>query len=621
MAKFSSIFQKLFSGFTPRNAITNTCLHIFNGIQLSPVQKHLLSLGLKFVPKPPDTSNQAILQAISSFDRRIRCFDFFTRLGRDRPFNACLTTPHVSTWVPPSTSAWASEALSLLHTKTSHLLSSDPVEKNNYAIPKAWKVLRHLPHDIKVLQSDKNVGLVVMKLSMYNEMVLEHLQQEAFYKEVPETELCISLESIKAGYESLMDKVHVSYRSFFKQWLPYCTQLPIFHVLPKVHKMPIPIDYAAQPPSRPIIASLRYYTTPWSKWLGVRLEELSSQQPFLLRDSKQLVQQLEHLEFPLTAKLMTADATSLYTYIPQNTLIQFIFDLASGMADALFLKYVVKFVITNNFFIYNNKFFHQKMGIAMGTNAAVHLANLFLAHTFDQKIASHAQVLFYRRYIDDILIVYLPNESQEDWYNFNQFLQGAQQGIHWNLDSLLGQTHFLDANITFSDGKINFSVYQKPSNIYSYLPVHTNHPRHCLKGFIKAELIRYVRLNTLETTFIHIRKLFYQRLCARGFKRVLLDPIFISVSFHDREKFISDVQNQTLAKRTIPIIVPYSQRPLLLGLKKLVHEMAPSFESHGVRLLLAYKKPKSIFQLAVRTSLSSEQQQLLQNPTSRIRLC
>ena len=82
-------------------------------------------------------------------------------------------------------------------------------------------------------------------------------------------------------------------------------------------------------------------------------------------------------------------------------------------AKRVALTCVVSFVLHNNFLTFNGCFWRQRSGIAMGTPLAPPLANLYM-YTLETEVLSsfEASKFFYRRYLDDILVVFFGNEGQ-----------------------------------------------------------------------------------------------------------------------------------------------------------------------------------------------------------------
>ena len=86
--------------------------------------------------------------------------------------------------------------------------------------------------------------------------------------------------------------------------------------------------------------------------------------------------------------------------------------------------------------------------------------------------------------------------------------------------------------------------YQKPLNRYLYIPFNSYHPNHSKRSFIKAELIRYVRLSSKVSDFLKIRDSFYNRLRNRGYPKWFLTEIFSEVSYNLRSSYLSVKKNR-----------------------------------------------------------------------------
>lgn len=72
---------------------------------------------------------------------------------------------------------------------------------------------------------------------------------------------------------------------------------------------------------------------------------------------------------------------------------------------------LLDFVLTHNYFVFKDRFYHQVNGTAMGTNCAPTYANLFLGW-WEERIAFmeeyenyNSHILFWGRYNDDVLIL------------------------------------------------------------------------------------------------------------------------------------------------------------------------------------------------------------------------
>ena len=87
--------------------------------------------------------------------------------------------------------------------------------------------------------------------------------------------------------------------------------------------------------------------------------------------------------------------------------------------------------------------------------------------------------------------------------------------------------------------------YQKPLNRYLYIPFNSYHPSHSKRSFIKAELIRYVRLSSKLSDFLKISSRFFNRLQNRGYPKWFLSGIFSEVQYSSRWSYLSERKDKS----------------------------------------------------------------------------
>jgi len=125
-----------------------------------------------------------------------------------------------------------------------------------------------------------------------------------------------------------------------------------------------------------------------------------------------------------------------------------------------------------------------------------------------------------------VLGIWIPQEESPGltWTDFKNRLNNWGV-LKWTIEEPSTHTTFLDLNIDINGSSITFSTFQKPLNLYLYLPPLSAHPPGCLKGLIIGELKRYWLQNTTEN-FEDLVSKFLKRLVARGHPIEKLSPIF-----------------------------------------------------------------------------------------------
>ena len=103
-----------------------------------------------------------------------------------------------------------------------------------------------------------------------------------------------------------------------------------------------------------------------------------------LGNSTDLVRILQTLKIPAHSHLATLDITSLYTDITHSEAITIFLKIFKHHPKKVFLVDLLKYVLKNNVFKFDNVTFAQICGIAMGTKLAPALATIYVASIEEQ---------------------------------------------------------------------------------------------------------------------------------------------------------------------------------------------------------------------------------------------
>ena len=206
--------------------------------------------------------------------------------------------------------------------------------------------------------------------------------------------------------------------------------------------------------------------------------------PTFLRDSNHAITSLTQLgELPANARLFTADAVSMYTNIQceegcaafENWFEEYSDELPPGFPVPLFLA-VLKIVMSYNVFQFDNTFWLQLSGTAMGTSCACLYATIFWGYIERKKILPKWKPLlpYLKRFIDDKLGIWVGSESEFENFKADLNTHGS---LTWITSDLQTSVDFLDITISLDDnGGLRFKTYQKAFNLYLYIPPSSAHP-------------------------------------------------------------------------------------------------------------------------------------------------
>jgi hypothetical protein len=226
--------------------------------------------------------------------------------------------------------------------------------------------------------------------------------------------------------------------------------------------------------------------------------------------------------------------------------------LPKDFPTSLFL-HILEIVMRNNIFSFGDTYWLQLTGTAMGTPAACNYATITFGHYENSMLLPMFKdhIIYYCRYIDDIITIWQPpaHDNKTIFTNFKNKLN-SWGTLQWEIEQPSLNTTFLDLSISISKQRIHFSTFQKPLNLYLYLPPLSAHPTSCLKGLIKGELYRYWIQND-PTNFKLLVTRFIERLHARGHSLIHLTPLLTqaaaSLSYNKiQDTLVEDTENDTL---------------------------------------------------------------------------
>ncbi len=457
------------------------------------------------------------------------------------------------------------ETTNKINAEVRQFLIDNPADKTAGAEQRIYrKIFKDYPGIIFVA-ADKNLGLVALDVETYHNMTITHLLNPNVYKPIPTeaievkpitwnkkikefTPTIINPDTTKFEYDYLMKFTDSS----------VIFEIPKFHTLAKLHKW----NHTTQPlcPSRPIAGACNWMTTHISTFVGEKLKPYILESNVILKNTTELITALKMFnQEPQPFNLfITLDVESLYTNIDITILVnEALNNYPKDIID------MIKFVLDNSYVTFNDKIYKQINGLAMGTNMAVAIANIYMMNLVDKKIEQANGVKMYRRYIDDLYILF--EGTQEEALALQIYMNNLVTGLRFTMESNNNKAIFLDLETFKILGKIEYKLHQKELNKYGYITPYSCHTKSTLKGWIYGELLRINRNNSTVHYYEIHKQLFLTRLLKRGYSFKVLIPIF-------RRQFVlyEDLPVKKPSMPILPIIIPKSRRRGMNKLQKLI---------------------------------------------------
>ena len=254
---------------------------------------------------------------------------------------------------------------------------------------------------------------------------------------------------------------------------------------------------------RPIVAGPACQTHRISNLLDILLKPLIKHVPSFLRDTTDFLNSLPN-RIPKETLFATFDVESLYSNIPHDLGVeainfwieQFPEDLDERFSKDFIIE-ALSFILENNTFQFNDEFFRQRKGTAMGTKVAPTYAALtigYLEQKLYSKIAEEFGQTFktefekvWKRFLDDCFLLW--SKSEDDLRKLHLMLNDLHEDINFTMETSNVELPFLDVKVKNVDGLIETDIFYKPTESKLYLLFYSCHPKH-IKTSIPFSLAR-----------------------------------------------------------------------------------------------------------------------------------
>ena len=547
---------------------------------------------------------------------------------RNRDFSKCFTEK--KSWDPPSFKLSAS-VLNLadqLKLCTDEFLEQATENKqimqyrdNRFESRQSFLTLRHQPNlskaeadslnalssngDIIIKPADKGGATVLMNRKAYIGEALRQLNNTKYYKKLSAPlykENVIKIEEILNDMlkKSFISKEQYTYLSGPEEPKPRC-----FYLLPKIHKPKEKWPNFDMPEGRPIVSDVNSETYRISEYIDHYVNPLAMKHESFIKNTYDFITKLKSFASQNNYLLVTGDVSALYTNMNIDRSIECVkkaFDQNPDphRPDKHILE-LLEISLKFNDFEFNDEFYLQVMGTAMGKRFAPGLSNLYMLD-FD-RIAMHdfkIKPLLYFRYLDDIFLLFPGDETSLKEYEI--FLNNIIPDIKVTLEHSNTEINFLDVTVYKNDvNQLKTKVFFKKTDTHQLLHRSSHHPNHTFNGIVKSQLIRFKRISSTKTDYDETCKILFSFLKNRGYTHAKMRKLQHEI-WHN---YNCDQPIEKSKNDLIPIVVEFNDFNCKLAkeYKTLIQRNNQFKESKTV---IAYKNGKNLKQILVKSKLKTE---------------
>ena len=328
---------------------------------------------------------------------------------------------------------------------------------------------------IVITRPDKGRGTVILDKLDYIKKIEQILLDNSKFKSISEDvfKFITRLEDRLARLLRKLLKFKVINKETFNFLFSSGSSPGILYGLPKTHKPGTPL--------RPVLSTIGTFNYNLAKYFVPIIEPLTTNQ-YTLKNSFEFVKDIKCINFE--NKVMASfDVESLFTNIPLNETINII---TNGLFkdSTTFMNFkrkefkdLLELAVKESPFQFNNKFYTQVDGVAMGSCLGPTLANTFLCHHETKWLADcpeHFKPLYYKRYVDDTFLLF---NDVEQIPLFLQYLNSKHSNIKFTYEVENNCViPFLDVLVRRVGNSCTTSVYRKPTftglgtNYLSFIP-------------------------------------------------------------------------------------------------------------------------------------------------------
>lgn len=271
--------------------------------------------------------------------------------------------------------------------------------------------------DIIIQKSDKGNSVVLVDKNTYVNKIKSLLTDSGKFEkmEIPPGKdynyIHNQEKRISNSLKSLFNKKVIN-KELYNKLCPTGSKPGVLYGLAKVHKKSV----NGSPPFRPILSAIGISTYNLAQFLVTLLSPLTSNE-FTVKDSFEFAENIR-LQNP-DLYMTSLDVDSLFTNLPLDETIDICVnslfentDKVNGLSKEDVYN-LLNLATKESFFMFDQNYYKQIDGVAMGSPLGPTLANIFLCYhekVWLSQCPAQFKPLYYRRYVDDIFLLFKSKE-------------------------------------------------------------------------------------------------------------------------------------------------------------------------------------------------------------------
>ncbi|CAM4824256.1 unnamed protein product [Rotaria magnacalcarata] len=399
--------------------------------KLTEEEYQLLKLGPRFIYNDPKAASRRRTTELALLKRKIEIRFFEKKVSPGKSVAHFIAELDIIIKNLHDTAIGKTETIDC----NQYQLNKCPITTKKEKQKNYGRLVKRLKHKLRstnivIQKTDKSKVFHLGKLQDYHKKSEEYMEKTEAYERLHQNDPLPNLIESTNKYLLKLRLNNWITQKQYEQLSVKQNEVELAHLyyLPKAHKPGTPL--------RPIVSGLKHPTIKISKFLDEILRPLFDRMASntTVTSGTEVIKQLykwSKNNVRQDTLICTMDVIDLYTMIPQTEGILAI----KKMLDYLNIKHInglkietiirlCRFVVRNNYFSYDSKYYHQIRGGAMGFPLTLTIANAYMFF-FERNIVKQINNSngLYIRYIDDIFItINWPSQHLEKQINrWNKF--------------------------------------------------------------------------------------------------------------------------------------------------------------------------------------------------------
>ena len=356
-------------------------------------------------------------------------------------------------------------------------------------------------NNLVILPADKGNATVIMESQDYHNKVVNMLQDGTYTKLQANP-----LQKVKRRVAEIIKNATSMDDDTKKKLQRVPQRTPTFYGLPKIHKPEVPL--------RPIVSAINSPTHPLARHLARCLRPLSENIKSRVTDSRHFIEILKNIKLNSNDLMVSFDVTSLFTKVPVEEAINIIEDKLKAANLPSEWANLTKFCLETTFFQYQDNYYGQREGAAMGSPLSPIIADIFM-EALETEVLNNitpAPTHWYR-YVDDTFVVW--PHGKDKLPGFLHQINSQHPNIRFTMEiEENNQLPFLDVLVKKrDDGSLAHCVYRKPTHTNRYLNAASHHhpaTKRCVLNTLVKRAERICDADSLQEEMTFLRRTFQE---------------------------------------------------------------------------------------------------------------